>query len=65
MQLLKFIEKETTEPYLHALVLAIISGIANSLLLSIVNHATEAVANDENLIQYALLYLGFLLEGVG
>jgi len=57
MQLLNFLEKEATESYQQVLLIAAISGIANSLLLGIINHATEAVANNEDLTEYFLLYL--------
>ena len=57
MQLLKFIEKETTDSYNQMLLIATISGLANSLLLVISNHATEAVINGEDLTQYFILYL--------
>ena len=57
MQLLKFIEKETTESYRQVLLIAIISGLANGLLLVIINHVTEAVAKNEDLTQYFILYM--------
>lgn len=57
MQLLKFLEKETNDSYQQVLLIAIISGLANSLLLGIINHAAEAVANHEDLTQYFLLYM--------
>ena len=57
MRLIEFIEKETTESYQHVAIIAIVSGIANALLLAIINHATEAVANDKDLTQYFILYL--------
>lgn len=58
MQLIKFLDREATEqPYQQVLVIAGISGIANSLLLGIVNHAAEAVAKQEDLTQYFLLYM--------
>jgi putative ATP-binding cassette transporter len=57
MRLIKFIEKESTESYKQILLIATISGIANSFLLGIVNHATQAVANNEDLSQYFLLYM--------
>lgn len=57
MRLIKFIEKETTESYKQILLIATISGIANSLLLGIVNHATQAVADNEDLGQYLVLYI--------
>ncbi len=57
MQLLKFIEKQTTESYHQMLVIATISGLANSLLLVISNHATDAVIKGEDLTQYFVLYM--------
>ena len=57
MQLLKFLERETTSSYQQVLLIATISGLANSILLGIINHAAEAVANQESLTQYFLLYL--------
>ena len=57
MRLLQFIEKESSKPYKQILLIVIIAGIANSLLLGIVNHATQAVADNENLTQYFWLYM--------
>ncbi len=57
MRLIQFIEKETSKPYKQILWIVIIAGIANSLLLGIVNHATQAVADNENLTQYFWLYM--------
>ncbi len=57
MRLIQFIEKETSKPYKQILWIIIIAGIANSLLLGIVNHATQAVADNENLTQYFWLYM--------
>jgi len=57
MRLIQFIEKETSKPYKQILLIIIIAGIANSLLLGIVNHATQAVADNENLTQYFWLYM--------
>ncbi len=57
MRLIQFIEKETTKPYKQILLIVAIAGIANSLLLGIVNHATQAVADNEDLSQYFLLYM--------
>lgn len=57
MRLIKFLEKKSSDSYQQILLIATISGIANSMLLGIVNHATEAVANDEELTQYFLLYM--------
>jgi len=61
MRLLKFIEKESTESYHQLLIAAVISGISNGLLLAIVNHAAEAVALDEDLAQYFMLYMATFL----
>ncbi len=57
MRLIQFIEKETTKPYKQILLIVTITGIANSLLLGIINHATQAVADNEDLSQYFLLYM--------
>lgn len=57
MRLIQFIEKETSKPYKQILLIVTIAGIANSLLLGIVNHATQAVADNENLTQFFWLYM--------
>lgn len=57
MRLIKFLEKKSSDSYQQVLLIATISGVANSMLLGIVNHATEAVANDEDLTQYFILYM--------
>ena len=57
MQLLKFIDKETSESYYPILFMATISGIANAILLAVVNHASYAVAHNEDLTRYFLIYL--------
>jgi putative ATP-binding cassette transporter len=57
MQLLKFIEKQTAESYHQMLLIATVSGLANSLLLVISNHATDAVIQGEDLTQYFILYM--------
>ncbi|CAA6814287.1 MAG: Cyclic peptide transporter, partial [uncultured Thiotrichaceae bacterium] len=57
MQLIKFLERETTEPYTPVILIAIISGMANSLLIGLINHAAEAVAKQEDLTQYFLMYM--------
>ncbi len=57
MQLIQFLEREATESYQQVLFIAAISGMANSLLLGIINHATEAVINQEDLTQYFLIYI--------
>ena len=57
MLLLKFIEKETTRSYHQIIVMATISGVANTLLLAIVNHAAYAVSHNEDLTQFFFLYM--------
>ena len=57
MRFLKFIEKESSESYQQLALMAVISGISNGLLLAIVNHAAQAVALDEDLTQYFILYM--------
>ena len=57
MKLIKFLDREATESYSEIILVAVISGMANSLLIAIINHATEAVANHESLTQYFLLYM--------
>lgn len=57
MRLIQFIEKETDHPYKQILLIATIAGITNSLLLGIVNHATQVVADNEDLTQYFWLYM--------
>lgn len=57
MQLLTFIEQEARESAKQVLMITTISGVANSLLLGIINHASEAIAQHESLSQYFLLYL--------
>lgn len=66
MQLIKFLEREATEPYIPVMIIATISGMANSLLIGLINHAAAAVANQEDLTQYFLLYMvafGLFLYG--
>ncbi|EIJ36869.1 cyclic peptide export ABC transporter [Thiothrix nivea] len=57
MKLIQFLDREATESYSQVMLIAAISGMANSLLIGIINHATEAVANQEDLTQYFLLYM--------
>lgn len=57
MRLIQFIDKETKKPYKQILLIVIVAGIANSLLLGIINHATQVVADNEDLSQYFLLYM--------
>ncbi|HIP94617.1 MAG TPA: cyclic peptide export ABC transporter [Leucothrix sp.] len=57
MNLIEFIEKETTKPYKQIILIVTIAGIANGLLLGIINHATQAVADNEDLSQNFLLYM--------
>lgn len=57
MPLMRFIERENSSSYWQVLLIATVSGIANSLLLGIINHAAEAVTKNEDLTQYFLLYI--------
>jgi putative ATP-binding cassette transporter len=57
MPLLRFIEREARSSYWQVLLIATVSGIANSLLLGIINHAAEVVTKNEELTQYFLLYI--------
>ena len=57
MQLLTFVTQETEVSKLRLLVLAAISGIANSLLLVILNEAAAELENGEVEIQLLLQYL--------
>lgn len=57
MLLLKFIDQESPGSYHQLAMMAVISGVANSLLLAIVNHAVDALVSGENLAQYFILYL--------
>lgn len=57
MRLLTFIEKESHQSYRQIVVIAVVSGIANGLLLSIVNHAAARVAKGEDLTELFLLYM--------
>ncbi|MEM6406049.1 MAG: cyclic peptide export ABC transporter [Pseudomonadota bacterium] len=57
MKLIRFIDRETIGSYTEIILVAAISGMANSLLVAIINHATEAVHQHESLIQYFLIYM--------
>lgn len=56
MRLIEFIERESQQSYKSILVIAVISGLANALLVAMVNHATEALVSQESLLQSLLLY---------
>ncbi len=57
MLLLKFIEQESNESYQQLALMAVISGIANGLLIAIVNHAVKSVVEGEDLTQYFAAYM--------
>ncbi|SJM91307.1 Cyclic peptide transporter [Crenothrix polyspora] len=57
MRLLTFIAKESRESYHRIILMATVSGLANGLLLAIVNHAAAKVAKGEDLTQFFLLYM--------
>ena len=57
MQLLKFIKRESGEPYLQLGVMVVISGVANGLLIAVVNHAVRSLVAGEDLTSYFLIYM--------
>lgn len=57
MRLLKFIEQESNDSYHQLAVMAVISGIANGLLIAIVNHAVKSVVDGDDLTQYFMAYM--------
>ncbi|MBJ6611772.1 MAG: cyclic peptide export ABC transporter [Candidatus Thiothrix moscowensis] len=57
MPLMRFIGRESRSSYWQVLLIATVSGIANSLLLAIINHAAEAVTQNADLTRYFLLYI--------
>lgn len=58
MRLLSFLEKECPDSsYQQLFLMAGISGVANGLLLAIVNHATHVIAENEDVTQYFLMYM--------
>ncbi len=57
MQLLAFIERETKRSYRQIGLIATIAGVANGLLLGLINHAAEAIAQQADLTTYFLMYL--------
>jgi putative ATP-binding cassette transporter len=57
LKLLNLLEQESTVSIHKVILMAIITGLANSLLLAIVNHASDFVANKAVTTQYFLMYL--------
>jgi putative ATP-binding cassette transporter len=57
MRLLRFLERESSESYKGILFFTIISGLANTLLLTVINHAADRVAANSPLTQYFVIYL--------
>jgi len=57
MRLLAFLQAESSQSYLEVVSMATVSGLANGMLLAIVNHAAHIVANNEDMTQYFLLYV--------
>jgi putative ATP-binding cassette transporter len=57
MRILRFLEEESEGSYRQLFIMAAISGVANGLLLAIVNHAAHIVATDQDPTQFFLLYM--------
>lgn len=56
-RILRFLEQESHGSYRQLFTMAAISGVANGLLLAIINHAAHIVANDQDPTQFFLLYM--------
>lgn len=56
-RLIDFIEHESSESHQQLFFMAATSGVANGLLLTIINHASEVVAHNEDITQYFLAYM--------
>lgn len=56
-QLIGFLDRESSEDYKQLFWMAAISGVANGLLLAIVNHAAHIISHDEDPTQYFVLYM--------
>jgi len=62
MQLLDFIGEESSVAKHRIIFMSVISGIANAVLLAMINHAAENVSNDSEQSRYFIMYiLAFLL----
>ncbi len=57
MKLLDLLEQESTIPVHKVIIMAVVTGLANSLLLAIVNHVADFIANKEAITQYFFMYL--------
>lgn len=57
MHLLEFIQRESKQSYKAILLIALISGLANTLLVLLVNYATEAMVNGESLTHLLMVYV--------
>ncbi len=57
MNLFEFFKKESDLPQGHILSMAIISGLANGILLALINSGAESVLNKNIEIRYFLLYI--------
>lgn len=66
MQLVNFIKNESANSYRQIAIVILVSGIANCLLLIIINHVTQVLTSGENLKQFLVMYLisfGLFLYG--
>jgi len=57
VKIIQFIQKESQAPKVTTLFMAILSGLANSLLLAIINVVAEKVSNHQLQLHYFFLYL--------
>jgi uncharacterized protein (DUF697 family) len=57
MKIIKFLEKESKAPKVTILFMAILSGLANGILLVIINVVAEKVSNHQLQFHYFFLYL--------
>ena len=57
MKVLQFFMKELDVPKGQLVLMAVISGLANSVLLVVINAAAEQVSNQTMELHYFLLYI--------
>jgi len=56
MNFLRFLQKECTRPLYKIVVMASISGIANAILLAIINDAAKVASHEELNLRYLLMF---------
>ncbi len=57
MQLVQFLRKESTDCWRTIAIMAVISGIANGVLLAVINAGSTAASQDETSIRYLVLFI--------